>query len=68
MIEEYTLILKHEAIMDDGEIIKIGPPLCITHAFDRRFVGSPIVLNEMMDRLKAELLRRQSEWEGESNA
>ena len=63
MIEQYTLILKHEVIVDDKKI-QIDPPLTLTHVFDRNFVGSSIVLNEMMDRFKDELLRRQIEWEG----
>lgn len=57
MFEQYTLILKHEAIVD-GEKIQMDEPLVLTHMFDRRFVGSSILLNEMMDRFKAEVLRR----------
>ena len=63
MIEQYTLILRHEAIICSDKV-QIDPPLVHTHSFERRYIGTPIVIDKMMDDFKHELLRRRSEWEG----
>lgn len=55
--EQYTVILKHE-ITSGMEKIEVEPPLILTHTFDRRFICSTVSLNELMDRLKEEVLRR----------
>lgn len=55
--EQYTVILKHE-ITSGMEKIEVEPPLILTHTFDRRFIGSTVSLNELMDRLKEEVLKR----------
>ena len=59
MIEEYKLVLTHYAVnMTTGEHIKLDEPLCIEQVFDRRYVGSPILLNRMFDELKAYALAK----------
>lgn len=68
MIEQYTLILKHEAVMGDGEKIQLDPPLVLSHIFDRSLVGSPVVLDEMMHRFTQEVMKRAAEWEGKNDA
>jgi len=65
MIEQYTLILKHEAVTNDGETIQVEPPLCLSHVFDRSIVGAPVVLDEMMYHFTKEVMKRATEWEGE---
>lgn len=67
MIEQYTLILKHEAVMDDGEKIQLDPPLALSHVFDGSIVGISIVFDEMMHRFTQEVMRRATEWEGKEN-
>lgn len=67
MIEQYTLILKHEVVTDDGERIQLDPPLALSHVFDRSIVGTPVVLDEMMYHFTKEVMRRATEWEGEDD-
>ena len=64
MIEKYTLILKHDFVVEGFENIQIDPPLVLTHAFERNRLGTPVILNELMERFKEEVIRRQSEFEG----
>lgn len=59
-MEMFTLTLRHEMVVD-GKKIQLEEPYILTHAFDRRFVGSSIVLNELMDSFKRELLQRYKE-------
>lgn len=61
MLERYTLILKHEAVMEDGEKIQLDDPLVLSNIFDRKFVGTTVVLDEMMYHFTKEVLRRATE-------
>ena len=63
MLDRYTLILKHEYEFNkqDGQIerVKADKPLCISYAvahINGRSV--PIIIGDMMDNLKYELLKR----------
>lgn len=67
MIEQYTLILKHEAVMEDGEKIQLDDPLVLSHIFDRRLDGTTVVLDEMMYRFTKEVIRRATESKGEED-
>ncbi len=59
MIEEYRLVLTHYAVdTTTGERINLDEPLCIEQVFDRRYCGSPILLNRMFDELKVYALER----------
>ncbi len=59
MVEEYRLVLTHYAVdKTTGERIKLDDPLCIEQVFDRRYCGSPILLNRMFDELKTYALAR----------
>lgn len=59
MIEQYSLVLTHYAVEETtGDRYTIDEPLCITQAFDRRYCGSPILLNRMFDELKAYALEK----------
>lgn len=59
MIEQYRLVLTHYAVdTETGKHIKLDEPFCIEQVFDRRYCGSPILLNRMFDQLKAYALER----------
>ena len=60
-IEQYTLILKHEMVDEVFGKVQLEEPLILSHAFDRRFCGSSVVLNEMIDHFKHEVLKKVSE-------
>ena len=54
MSEEYRLVLTHYVVNEvTGERFRLDEPLCIEQVFDRRYGGSPIILNRMFDELKA---------------
>lgn len=61
--EEYTLILKHE-LVSDGKTYQLDEPLIIKHiCFASPSIPNPMIssaysINEMMDRMKHELLQR----------
>lgn len=58
--EQYTVILKHE-IVYGTEKIEVEQPLILTQAFDRRYIGAPILIDKLMDDFKKEILRRMSD-------
>ena len=59
MIETYKLVLMHYAVDETtGDHIKLDEPLCIKNVFDRKYCGSPILLNRMFDELKTYALAR----------
>lgn len=59
MFEAYRLVLTHYMINEaSGEHFKLDEPLCTEQVFDRRYGGSPILLNRMFDELKAYALER----------
>lgn len=54
MMEEYRLVLTHCAVNEvTGERFRLDEPICIAQVFDRRYGGSPIILNRMLDEMKA---------------
>lgn len=60
MTEEYKIVLTHYMIdTTTGERINLDEPICIKQVFDRRYCGSPILLNRMFDELKAYALARE---------
>ena len=58
VLEQYRLTLSHYIIDDDGIKHNIDDPIIIEHAFDRRFNGSPIILNRMIDQMKDYVLNK----------
>lgn len=59
MFEKYRLVLTHYAVNSvTGENIKLDEPICIEQVFDRRYGGSPILINRLFDELKAYTLAR----------
>ena len=63
-IERYTLILKHEYIDGEGIPHQIDKPLVLScSSVDLSRFGHPsgILINEMLDRFKDELLKRLSQ-------
>lgn len=61
--EKYTLILKHEMVDDKGDKTEIEPPYILSMCFDRYrfdgYPGAPVILNDMLDRFKDEILTNQ---------
>ena len=61
--EKYTLILKHEMVDGNGNCRDIEQPYVLSMCFDRYmfdgYPGAPVMLNEMLDRFKAEILTNQ---------
>ena len=54
MMEEYRLVLTHCAVDEEtGERFRLDEPICVAQVFDRRYGGSPIILNRMLDEMKA---------------
>lgn len=59
IFEEYQLRLDHYFLdTQSKERNPIEDPLVIRASFDRNFGRSPIVLNELLDRMKQEVLVR----------
>lgn len=53
MMEEYRLVLTHYVVDEvTGERFRPEKPIVVTQAFDRRYGGSPIILNRMCDEMK----------------
>ena len=63
MDEVYRLRLDHFMDMENGERHKLDEPLIVEMILDRRYMPQAICLNNMMDMMKAELLRRAGEQE-----
>ena len=62
MNEVYKLTLNH--YMDDGENrVSLDEPLVVQMIVDRRYTPVPICLNNMMDMMRDEMLRRAGEQE-----
>ena len=64
MDEVYRLRLDHFMDMENGERHKLDEPLIVEMILDRRYMPQAICLNNMMDMMKAELLRRAGEQNG----
>ena len=62
--ERYTLILKHEMDYRNGDRVQIDPPYVLSMVVDRLVAGNgfgtPFFLNEMLDRFKYEILKKES--------
>lgn len=59
MFEAYRLTLTHYAIDEiTGERFKLDDPITIGQVFDRRYDGSPIILNRMLDEMKSYVLAK----------
>ena len=61
--EIYTLTLEHEYVDDDGKRIKLDEPIKTCYmAMKDRVVNPPvsIVINDMMDKMKAYMLHEVS--------
>lgn len=62
--EKYTLILKHEMVDGNGDKTEIEPPYVLSMCFDRyrdNYPGAPVIINEMLDRFKHEILTKETE-------
>ena len=60
--EAYTITLKHTIFCAGEEKeLELEEPLTIRYISDTTFRPTSILINEMMDKLKAELLKRYSE-------
>lgn len=68
MIEQFTLILKHELVCSDGERIELDRPI-ITKWSSIHYEGppNPIVINHVLDTLRKYALEQYSEQKGENN-
>lgn len=55
--ETYRLTLDH-FINNDGERIRLEKPLVVQMIYDRRYTPPAICLNSMIERMRAEVLRR----------
>ena len=65
MDEIYRLRLDHFMMdMENGERHNLEEPLIVQMILDRRYAPQAICLNNMMDMMKAELLRRAGEQNG----
>ena len=62
MIEAYKLVLTHYAVNEGtGERIRLEEPICVEQIYDRRYGGSPIILNRMCDEMKHYILDKVDE-------
>lgn len=62
VFEQYRLVLHHEMLIN-GERDPIDKPLVLVYSVDRfapDFPGRAIVLNDMLERFKMEVLTRES--------
>jgi hypothetical protein len=64
MFEAYRLTLTHYAVNEvTGEKFKLDDPIATEQMFDRRYGGSPIILNRMFDKMKSYVLEKMNEVE-----
>lgn len=64
--EAYKLTLTHYAVDDKNlDKIKLDEPIVVEHIFDRQFGGSPIILNRMLDEMRAYVLNKMDEVQDE---
>lgn len=62
MFEAYRLTLTHYAVNEvTGEKFRLDDPICTEQMFDRRYGGSPIILNRMFDEMKSYVLAKVDE-------
>ena len=62
MFEAYRLTLTHYAVDEaTGEKFRLDLPIATEQVFDRRYGGSPIILNRMFDEMKSYVLEKMNE-------
>lgn len=61
--EIYRLTLSHY-IENEEERIRIDEPLVVQMIIDRQYTPTPVCLNQMLDRMRDEVLRRAGEYDG----
>lgn len=61
--EIYRLTLSHY-FGDEEDRIMIEEPLVVQMIFDRQYTPTPVCLNQMLDRMRDEVLRRAGEDDG----
>lgn len=61
--EIYRLTLSHY-IESEEDRIMVDEPLVVQMIFDRTYVPTPVCLNQMLDRMRDEVLRRAGEDDG----
>ena len=62
MVEAYRLTLTHYVVdKATGEKLSLDDPIAIEQVFDRRYGGSPIILNRMLDEMKSYVLAKMGE-------
>lgn len=61
--EIYRLTLSHY-IENEEERIRIDEPLVVQMIIDRQYTPTPVCLNQMLDRMRDEVLRRAGEDDG----
>lgn len=61
-IEVYRLMLEH-FIDDDGKRTRLEEPLVVQMACDRRYLPVPICINNMLEMMHDEIMRRVTEGE-----
>lgn len=56
--ERYRIVLYHDYYDTRGELHSVGEPLCVEYSImhGERFCPVPIMINEMMDKMKCCLL------------
>lgn len=64
--EAYTLVLKH-SIWNKGEEHELEEPIAVRCMYDKTFGNPTYVINEMMDKMKHELLLRCAKNRGTIN-
>ena len=65
-IERYRIVLYHDYYDTHGESHRVGEPLCVEYSVMRgeRFCPVPIMINEMMDKMRhglLDLVKREAE-------
>lgn len=67
MIEAYRLVLTHYAVdKETGERIRLDLPISIEQIFERKDcenIGTPVILNKMLDEMKEYILLKADEVE-----
>ena len=56
--ERYRIVLYHDYYDTHGESHRVGEPLCVEYSImhSERFCSVPIMINEMMDKMRHALL------------
>lgn len=57
-LERYTLVLRHDFV-DGEDVHEIEKPLVVQYCVGRRYGGSSIIVNEMIDKLRDAVLNEE---------